>query len=78
MKGLGIILALSFFITACDPSYSDKSEDYLMPPELSGCKVIKLSDSSLNNMRVLYCKDKHVDNISTNKGKYRDETAVVY
>ena len=62
------VLACAALLSACNPSYSNKSGDYLLPPELSDCKVFRLIDSKANVMRVLRCPNS-ITSVSYASGK---------
>lgn len=78
MKKLFVCSLFALALVGCDASYKDDSGNYIMPEELKHCKVFNLiKDGSGSQMKVLYCEDKKVTNISYQHGKQRLDTAIV-
>lgn len=48
---------------------------FIMPPELEGCKVYKLS-SGITDVRVVACPTKECTTVTTQNGKSKDYSAV--
>lgn len=50
------LLALTtlLILTACTP-HTQQTYDFVLPQELSHCKVYQMSDSSANRIRVVHC-----------------------
>lgn len=46
---LFISVALVLLLTGCDKSYRDVNTDYVLPEELSDCKIYKLHDGNILN-----------------------------
>lgn len=55
MKKLFILVTLSIgLFVGCSAETKTITDNYILPPELSHCKIFKLSNVS-NHMRVVYC-----------------------
>lgn len=49
-----VILTTLLTLTACTP-HTQQTYDFVLPPELSHCRVYKMSDRSVNVIRVVHC-----------------------
>lgn len=49
-----LTVTTAVLLTGCDSSTSSITHDYVMPPELSKCKIYSMSDG-LNRIRVVHC-----------------------
>lgn len=65
-------ILLLLVLCACSKEYTDKTDNYLMPPELGSCKVYRLSSDQGENMKVVYCPT------ATTSVKYRSGKVSIY
>lgn len=57
MKKLFILVTLSIgLFVGCSAETNTITDNYILPPELTHCKIFKLSNGS-SNMRVVYCPE---------------------
>lgn len=64
-----ITLFAVLFLNACTPSYEDAKESFNLPPELSDCTVVKLSNSIGSNYTVFRCPLSDTTTVSSEKHK---------
>ena len=76
MKKLVITLFVVGLLVGCTKSTSEISTDYVLPPELSQCKVYFLDNGGLHPMRVLYCPNASTATTYMN-GKVTEHTAMI-
>jgi hypothetical protein len=77
MKLISVML-LALLISACSPSYTDQTGEYKLPPELSECKVFKVSEGFGTPIKVVYCKGKTSISSRTSTGKTHSNGVLIY
>ncbi len=55
MKKIFAVMVIAFALVGCKAETKDVSGDFLLPPDISQCKVYELSDTNGGVLKALIC-----------------------
>lgn len=80
MKKLTLLAIMSsfVFVAGCSPKTEQKTHEYHLPPELSDCKIFKLTDGTGNFKSILYVTRCPESNTATSQsfGEIRNSVTI--
>ena len=71
-----LILLLCVALSACDKKTTEIGDRYVLPKELSDCKVFRLSDDGVGEITAMRCPNSSTSVVSSD-GKTKRKTIVV-
>ena len=67
MKTNILILTSLLFFVGCTPTYTKKNDNFLLPPELSDCKIYYLNDKNGSGIYITRCPSSTTTTSTTGK-----------
>lgn len=77
MKKLLVLASMAILSACSDAAYTDRTSAWLLPPELSDCKIYRLEPEGLGEMTALVCPRADTS-VSYAEGKASKHTSMTY